>query len=75
MGAGKSCGVCKLVGVLVAIGAINWGLVGLFNYNLVESFLGVGTGLTKAVYALVGVAGVLAVLAIFKCCPCQKKGA
>ena len=72
MTGGKRCLVCKIVGGLVAIGAINWGLVGLFNYNLVESLLGAAPGLVKAVYALVGIAGVLAVLAFFKLCPCQK---
>lgn len=43
--------------VLVVVGAINWGLVGLLNLNLVEAILGMG-GLTKLVYILVGIAGV-----------------
>ncbi len=43
--------------VLVVVGAINWGLVGLMNLNLVEAILGMGT-LTKLVYVLVGLAGV-----------------
>lgn len=42
--------------LLVWVGAINWGLVGLSNYNLVESLLG-GTGLVKWVYILVGLSG------------------
>lgn len=45
--------------VLVVVGAINWGLVGLLGLNLVESILGVGSALTKIVYILVGVGGVL----------------
>lgn len=44
--------------LLVAVGAINWGLVGLFKYNLVESLLG-GMGLANIVYILVGASGVL----------------
>lgn len=40
--------------LLVIVGALNWGLVGLFNYNLVSGLLGVGT-LEKWVYILVGV--------------------
>ncbi len=43
--------------LLVVVGALNWGLVGLFNYNLVESLLG-GLGLVKIVYILVGVSAV-----------------
>jgi uncharacterized membrane protein YuzA (DUF378 family) len=38
---------------LVLIGALNWGLVGAFNYNLVESIL--GTSIAEIVYCLVGV--------------------
>jgi uncharacterized protein len=43
---------------LAIIGAINWGLVGLFNYNLVESIFGSATLITRIIYALVGVSGV-----------------
>jgi uncharacterized membrane protein YuzA (DUF378 family) len=42
--------------VLVVVGALNWGLVGAFNYNLVEALLGFGM-LTQWVYILVGVGG------------------
>lgn len=45
--------------ILVVVGALNWGLVGILNLNLVEAILGVGSGLTKIVYILVGVGGVL----------------
>jgi len=71
----KSCAVCKLVGVLVALGAINWGLVGLFQVDLVARALGGEmTVPARVVYGLIGVAGVLKVLSLFKCCPCQKAG-
>ena len=43
---------------LVIIGGLNWGLVGLFNFNLVEAILGPGTPLTRIVYVLVGIASV-----------------
>ena len=72
MGMGKSCGMCKIVGVLVAIGAINWGLVGIFQMNLVANLLGEMSGAARAVYAVIGVAGVLKVLWLLGCCPCQK---
>lgn len=44
----------KLAYILVWAGGLNWGLVGLFNFNLVDSLVG-GFGLTNIVYVLVGV--------------------
>jgi uncharacterized membrane protein YuzA (DUF378 family) len=43
---------------LVAIGALNWGLVGLLNINLVNWLLGSWPTLERAAYILVGIAGV-----------------
>jgi len=42
--------------VLLLIGGLNWGLVGIFNYNVVTSLLGDASTLTKVVYGLVGLA-------------------
>ena len=39
--------------VLSIIGCINWGLVGLLNFNLVEYLLGDGSLITRIVYVLV----------------------
>ena len=41
------------------IGCINWGLVGIFNYNLVEFLFGDGTILTRVVYVIVAIAGII----------------
>lgn len=46
---------------LVIIGALNWGLVGLFNFDLVAFLFGEMSWLSRIVYALVGVAGIWAV--------------
>ena len=43
---------------LVVVGALNWGLVGLFNFNLVSTLLGVDSALEKLVYVLVGLSAV-----------------
>ena len=43
--------------VLVIIGAVNWGLVGLFNFDLVAGIFGSMTWLSKIIYDLVGLAG------------------
>lgn len=74
MTGGKSCAVCKVVGLLVGVGALNWGLVALFNLDLVAKVLGTMTGPAKAVYVLIGVAGVIKLISLVKCCPCQGKG-
>jgi len=47
----------QLVGWVVVVGALNWGLVGLLGMNVVEMVLGAGSILTKAVYVIVGLAG------------------
>ena len=45
--------------ILSIIGCLNWGLVGLFNFNLVEYLLGDGSLLTRIVYVLVMIAGLI----------------
>jgi uncharacterized protein len=42
--------------ILTVIGAVNWGLVGLFRFNLVEAIFG-QTFFARLIYTLVGVAG------------------
>ncbi|MEN6549766.1 MAG: DUF378 domain-containing protein [Armatimonadia bacterium] len=46
-----------IVLTLVIIGALNWGLVGAFNFNLVSAILGAGTLAARIVYLVVGLAG------------------
>ena len=42
---------------LVIIGAINWGLIGFFKFDLVAWLFGTLTLLTRIIYALVGISG------------------
>jgi hypothetical protein len=42
--------------VLVLVGALNWGLVGILEFDLVETLFGKMSLLTRIIYALVGVA-------------------
>lgn len=44
--------------VLVVIGGINWGLIGLFGFDLVNAILGSVPAVERIVYVLVGVAAV-----------------
>jgi uncharacterized membrane protein YuzA (DUF378 family) len=46
--------------ILVVIGAINWGLIGFFSFDLVRMIFGDMTLVSRIVYALVGVSGLYA---------------
>jgi|JI81AbrownRNA_FD_contig_61_2291097_length_2062_multi_2_in_0_out_0_1 hypothetical protein len=50
--------------ILAAIGAINWGLVGIFDFNLVSYLLGETTTITKIVYSLVGISGLYSLICL-----------
>lgn len=41
--------------ILLLVAGLNWGLVGVFNYNLVTSVLGDASMMTKVLYALMGI--------------------
>ena len=53
---------------LVIVGALNWLLVGLFKFNLVDSLFGSLSGLTRIVYTLVGLAGIWCIALYSKIC-------
>ena len=40
--------------ILMVLGALNWGIIALFDLNVVTMLFGTGTALTRLVYALVG---------------------
>ena len=46
-----------IVLALIVIGAINWGLVGLFNFNLVTFIFAKATVVSRIIFTLVGIAG------------------
>ncbi len=52
--------------VLIIVGGLNWGLVGLLNFDLVQTILGFLTWLPKAVYILVGLAAIYMIFYIMK---------
>ncbi|MCI8362133.1 MAG: DUF378 domain-containing protein [Clostridia bacterium] len=51
--------------ILIIIGAINWGLVGIFNFNLVEAIFGGLSIITRIIYILVGISGLWGIKLIF----------
>ena len=50
---------------LVVVGALNWLLVGLFEWNLVSEIFGTGT-VTDVIYVIVGIAGVMMLPRLFE---------
>ena len=44
--------------ILVIVGGLNWGLVGLLNFDLVATIFGTGSVLARLVYILVGLSAV-----------------
>lgn len=57
----------RLALILTIIGAINWGLIGFFQIDLIASiFGGQNTALARIIYGLVGVAGLLNLGLLFK---------
>ena len=50
-----------IVLTLVIIGGINWGLIGFFNFNLVDTLFGSVSWLTRTIYAIVGLAAIYSI--------------
>lgn len=69
----QGCLVCKIVGAIAVIGCLNWGAIALLNVNYVEQFFGIGTAITRGIYGLVGLSGLMLLLSYFVVCPCCKK--
>ncbi len=57
----------KLVLVLMIIGGLNWGLIGFFKYNLVDSIFGPDLFIiSRIIYALVGLAAIWGISFLFR---------
>ena len=55
----------KVCLVITIIGAINWGFIGLLEINLVESIFGDETVISRIIYSLVGLTGLINVGILF----------
>lgn len=65
---GAKCAVGWIVWILVIVGALNWGLVGFFDFDLVAAIFGDMSTVSRVVYALVGVSAIAMIVG----CPCKK---
>ncbi len=53
--------------ILVIIGALNWGMVGLFQFDLIASiFGGMSTIVSRIIYTIVGLAGIWGISILFR---------
>ena len=57
--------VQKIALTFTIIGAINWGLIGLFKFNLVDAIFGTMSLLSRIIYTLVGISGLWGFKLIF----------
>lgn len=57
----------NLVLILIIIGALNWGLIGFFRYDLISSIFGGNyTVVSRVIFAIIGLAGVYAISFFFR---------
>ena len=56
----------KLATLLLIIGGFNWGLVGWFKYNLVDKIFGVESGMSRVIYAIVGLASLYCISSMIR---------
>ena len=54
----------KVALVITIIGAINWGLIGIFDFNLVEAIFG-SDMLARVIYSIVGITGLINIGLLF----------
>ena len=55
----------KICLVLTIIGAIVWGIIGIFNVNIVDMIFGVESIISRIIYTLVGIAGIINIGILF----------
>ena len=55
----------KIALILLIIGGINWGLIGLFDYNLVAAIFGTMSAVSRVIYTLVGISALWCISLLF----------
>lgn len=62
---GKMEIIYKICLVFTILGAVNWGLVGLFDFNLVTAIFEAGSMIVKIIYTLIGICGLVNIGVLF----------
>lgn len=55
----------KIALIFTVIGAINWGLIGFFDFNLVTSLFKDASMVTRIIYSIIGICGIINILLLF----------
>lgn len=66
---GKICFVHLATGILLVVGALNWGVIGAFDWNFIEAVFGKWPVLVQVFYVFFGMAAVIEIVP-FKCSLC-----
>ncbi len=56
----------KICLILSIIGSLNWGLIGLFDFNLVSWIFGSGSIISRIIYTVIALAGIWCISILFK---------
>ena len=65
--------LCWIGFILLIVGGLNWGLVGLFKFDLVAAIFGELSVLARIIYTLVGLSAIGVLIEILGCCPLCKE--
>ena len=62
--------------IFVLLGALNWGLVGLFGFDLFAYLFGIMTPITRILYGIVGISALVSAITMYsehvdECCGCE----
>ena len=55
----------KVALIFTIIGAVNWGLIGIFDFNLVSAIFGEASALSRIIYSIVGITGLINIGLLF----------
>lgn len=58
--------IYKICLTIAIVGAVNWGLIGFLDFNLVDTLIGVGSAMSRIVYSLVGISGLVSIGILFQ---------
>ena len=65
--------VQKIALIFTIVGALNWGLIGLFDFNLVNTIFGSMEIIERIIYSIVGICGLINIGIFFNRFECKEK--
>ena len=62
----KMSGIDWIAIILLLIGGLNWGLIGIFTWDLVATIFGAMTTISRVVYTIVGISAIWSIYSLLK---------